>query len=1341
MAFSILFNAESTGERVGFQTYSTYVLLQGTIFSEFDRSVSLAKLSKSLETEGSEKMKISRIISVFMLLTVLLVSASSIQAQSLTSQNNQNEYLGEPVFLSSTISTQAQTSVTVENFFGEFGEGSFTDGYDFSAYAVQRWGESGPDNPGLSPDFYFGRSNMPVTTPLSFMPKATIAYGTEPLSSITEIPSQSDSRFGNNYFFQGQTYGMFTLEGDYVVLQVTRLYEQPFDDLHKNGMTFDWKYVEGGGTGELTNESLVVQLTTDKASYSTGDDILLSGQVSFSSTGKPAFLSTLCLGVVVEYTRSEKACGHTNKEGRFSETIPYGTDIPAGYSGLVYVEGSAHYEELEGGAQMPVEYGYYDGDGDGDDDYEPTVKPPVEQYLNLELWGPNVPIQIGGWEVLQFGGTVTSQGGNVDGATVTMVVAGKTYQTTTGKVDSGKFYYGWENDAFPAGEYVVQVTVTKAGYKSATGTVAFTLFGEGYDFLVVMDTIQPVYDPGTNVPFPGTLTLGGTPVSDWIETDVTYPDGTVETFTNQTESDGRFIRILPSIMKPGTYQLVVYYQGDRKQISQVYSFTVGAASTPTVPPSAPQPTQVPKKCEIIDVVYPSMVLMGEDVNVTGKVICTQGEEEITPQEGWDVRVFGYAHSEQANAPVVQTSGDGSFAATFTTNVVMNIRELGIHARDPEALSFLDRCSWYGPLSVVLSIEPEISLSQTDYDQGEIVEGKLNLQLSSAPQGWDAGLQIIFQIVGPIGGSEMRYLFKAENPDYFGYGRFYWQVPDNAEAGRYEVTAFISGRNIPTTQGKTEFYINDIRHTNLDAFVEPSADGWTSANLKGKFTDYEGALIPNAELRVHFSGGTKPNREFDMTGTVGPDGTFTLNLEPFDLFAAQGQANPWIDQLWVITVYADKEGYATGATIIRIVTPTVDPNLEIVSVDPPLDYLSKKSISGGISFDQIVDMNITVRVRYNNIFGGGSQLKISTQGNWTVYCPVSKDPKASYIRKVYLAINGEEKPEWDSGLNGLENMATWNAPGISSRGLPYYYPYFETQMTAKQGLSQESEISVSGKVFGYSYTENSPNQCMYSNLDRSIPPTVPQRWQVKLPAVYIQVNFGRAQAGVIYNLTPPSISASGSAWVSPKKGELNARLNVGQATGFALQKQQVNLSIVSGDIGNVKISPATEKPTSEITIEASAVTDDKGELMLPITTKTNPCELLKKAEYFVKITTPALDGNQYIPIELRCVKKLEFEMNDGAIALVQATDLSDQQPFRLVAGKEAGVRIYYAVRGEIYQPVQKPVSYLVKFELFQPGTSKPLVTQLKKVSLTETGATVSWAGTSNPPNQAGIGLVT
>ena len=213
--------------------------------------------------------------------------------------------------------------------------------------------------------------------------------------------------------------------------------------------------------------------------------------------------------------------------------------------------------------------------------YVPYGSQTLDLPLELQLWGPLVPIQIGGWEVLQIGGTVTSQGGNVDGATVTMVVAGQTFQTTTGMVNSGEFYYGWSNDNFPAGDYWVEVTVSKTGYQDVTGSVPFTVFGEGYDFLVTMDPIPATLDPGINVAFPGTLTLGGNPVSDWIDIYVTFPNGRTNGYSNLADADGRFTHTQPSLTEIGTYQLIVYYQADSKQISEGYTFSVGATPTPT----------------------------------------------------------------------------------------------------------------------------------------------------------------------------------------------------------------------------------------------------------------------------------------------------------------------------------------------------------------------------------------------------------------------------------------------------------------------------------------------------------------------------------------------------------------------------------------------------------------------------------------------------------------------------------------------------------------------------------------------------------------------------------------
>ena len=743
------------------------------------------------------------------------------------------------------------------------------------------------------------------------------------------------------------------------------------------------------------------------------------------------------------------------------------------------------------------------------------------------------------------------------------------------------------------------------------------------------------------------------------------------------------------------------------------------------------------------------MVVGENVNFTGKVICTQGEEEIVPQEGWDVQVFDMHSSTKA--PDVQTSGDGSFAAIFPSQLY--VQEIAILARLPGIETRYAR--WFGPLIVAVGIEPEITLSQTDYDQGEILEGKLTLNPSYPAENWDSGLEIFYQITGPEGDAAKQYLFESQynyvDPQYYIHNivdRIYWAVPQDAGGGTYTLTAYISGRYIENQTVETDFYVNDIQHTNLTALVESDPDGWVSATLVGQYTDFQGVPIPDADVRVEFyivkwnDEGTEivGTREFKLTGTTDAFGSYEINLEPLDLFVAQGQDDPWEPNWTTTTVYADKEGYATGAAILDIHIPTVTARMEIISVNPPLDHLSKLAQSG-LSYEQLTDIDVQVRVRYNNIFGAGSKLNISAQGNWYANCSEGADGWSNY--DVFLAINGN-KPEWEANNYGYtrdgqawqeyQRRRSWNFSGSPARHT-YWYPVHSVKMPAQQGIAQESTFTVSGRLFGYSYSENSPYQCANSAYGTDSP-AVPPPWVGANPAVEIRVGLGRSSAVVYYNITPPSMSASGSAWVSPTGGEFNGKLNVGQATGFALYNHQVNLSIVTVDLGVTKVTPETEKNTSEITSDSSAITDDKGELKLPLTARTNPCTLEDKAKFYVKIISSAFAGAQYIPIELRCVKELKFELSEDLV-VVQATELSVYDPIQLASGKEAGVRAYLLVDGEIYQPENRPVQFKVKFEMFRKGDDTPLFPQTKIFSLSSKGASVDWAG--KPP--AGSNAVT
>lgn len=710
------------------------------------------------------------------------------------------------------------------------------DGYDFSAYAVQRVDEYGIDNPSLYPDFYFGDGNMPVETPDYHSPRPVINYGAAALNTITEIPDPYDSRFSTQSFVQGYTYGMFTWEGDYVVLQVTSIYQTPYSDHYINGMTFDWMYVEGVQSGGVPTITLYPY---DKPEFALGESPTIGGDVLVG--GQPVPNADVCPEVRIDDgTMIYGACHYTDANGHFSLWLEYGTHIPTGYRGNLEVWANVLVNDWIADQTIYVSYG----------------SQALDQPLKLDLIGPTQPIEIGGWEDIAIAGTVTSQGYLVDGALVTMNVAGQSFQTTTGTHTSGQFNWYWTNNSFAAGEYTVEVTVSKDGYQSVTKSVPFTLIGQGYTYWVTMDTIPAALPPGNQVPFSGALTLGGQPHYDWIEEHVTFPNGRTNPYFYETQSNGQFTHIQPAMNEVGTYQLKVLRHDNQVQISDVYTWTVGSTPTPTATATvAPtQSTPMPTECEIIEVDYPAVLNVNENINITGKVICNNDEDSF-PQDGWDVYVYATAPYESSlAAPTLMSGSDGAFSTPLKPNAFY-FQEIVIVAHDRETNR---KARWFGPLSVLAEIEPDITLSQTDYDQGEILAGTLTLNPSYPAEKWDSGINIVYQITGPEGDAATQYLFESQynyvDPQYYIHNivdRIYWVVPQDAGGGKYILTAHISGRYIANQTVETDFYVNDIKHTNLTALVEPDPDGWVSATLVGQYTDFQGVPIPDAEVRVDF----------------------------------------------------------------------------------------------------------------------------------------------------------------------------------------------------------------------------------------------------------------------------------------------------------------------------------------------------------------------------------------------------------------------------------------------------------------------------------------------------------
>jgi hypothetical protein len=1208
-------------------------------------------------------------------------------------------------FLIPATESSAQTSVTLEFFPGE---GSFMDGYDFSASAVQRWGESGADNPGLSPDFYLYEYCTILASRESYILKATIDYGTTPLTSISEIPSQSDSRFETHDLVQGRTYGMFTNEGDYVVIQVTSLYEQPFNDWYKYGMTFDWVYVEGGSTGDLT----ISLYPYDKSEFALGDSPTIGGEVLVG--GQPLANAEVCLeirGDDGEYFYG--VCHTTDAQGQFSSWLEYGVIIPTGYRGNLVAWANVVHNGIVAEQTVYVPYGNEASD----------------LTLELVLIGPDHPIPVGGWEEIGIAGTVTCQGAKVDGALVTMKVAGQTFQTTTGTHTPGSFNWYWANNAFPAGSYWVEVTITKNGYQSVTESVPFTLLGEGYSYQATLDPLDPTYAPQTTLTFAGWLTLGGEPVSGWVNVFITRPDGEVDGYSMPAGEDGRFsFDYAPPLV--GDYTLIVHNSQNDQPISQTYAFTVGDAGSVTPLPTS---DDEPIRQEIVfeDVVYPRSVAVGDSITVTGRLLAYYSNDpNPAPLAGWDVALLFNLRMVDH----VTTNADGEFSISCTVSDLTGIVVLRARPQ-PDGLIY---AAYWGELDVSVPMRAEITTVYTDYRVSELIEGTTK---TLADVDFDllenANFQYSYRIVGPEGTEERTFLtgFSESLYEYemIGESYFNWTIPPLAKAGTYRIVVIITGRHFDPITLETKFYLLDGVPTDLVTDVPPPVDSWSSRKIVGTYTDYNGAPIPAAEVRViarylpgnrnNASTGAPRTVELPLTQTD-QSGNFEVSLEALDY---EKLFNTWGDT-WQLTVYADKEGYATGADVNSVLIPSASNGAWIVSVSTPLDFLAAQD---SLRYDQPLSFTTQLHIRYNAL-EDNMVMQISTEGDWRVWAPdLTRDPQTGAPNcgsrlMADVSVNGVALPGWtESG--SLEQMRRWS---FENYGWPYFHPMAEDTITVKKGINQELDVIVEGTLFDFRYSDGQSNPCGNGNLIPENPTVAPPY----ATGVSIGVSLGGGSDSVHYPVgDPPPIKIDGRAWVSRQDGLFSGRAQFKSSKELALSDFPLNLEVIERDKAS-----GQEKPTSLITIAGSIRTDQEGRFSLPLSISKDPCDLVGTTEFMIRVSPADVAQSIDIPVELRCVPDVKFKIDSASI--VQATDLSDIQPLRLVNHKPAGVRVQVEADGQIYQPATRPVNVTVQFKVEVGGK---IVSQQEKIlSISETRAYVNW-GPQQPqprPNSAGVGEV-
>ncbi len=1219
----------------------------------------------------------------------------------------------------------------------------------------------------------------------------------------------------------------------------------------------------------MADEDLLLQLFVEKATYNTGEDVFFTGLLSMNSY--PIVNAQICVGLQNgSGGQLWGACGYTDEEGYYSETLSYGSAIPTGYVGYLILTATGVYDEQDAYSEMFIPYGvdlddeeedgelsitvtpldkleFIQGDNvtvaidaaldgvglagadiyaevrlddgtlialvddftDGDGHYEiyleygstipmgysgtlsvwakvfyydlnvdQTIQIPYQAAANLPLklepWGPAIPVQIGGWEVIQIGGTVTSQGALVDGATVVIQVYGSTYQTTTGSSgEPGKFYYGWSNDTFPAGQYPVQIIVSKPGYETVVGAVTFTVFGQGYDFAAVFTGIKASYDPNTNVPFPGLLTLGGTPISDWIDTEVTYPDGTVETFVNLTEADGSFMVTIPNLTQAGTYQMVVFYQGDRKQISQVYSFDVGKGQGTQGSSQGEIPSDDSKGWYFINVNYPKVVTLGETITLTGTLVTGEDENQVPLPDipiQLGVGEAGWGLDETWDTV---TNDDGTFSFSFTlTSILYN--ELNLIAKDEEGKA---GAVYFGAIETIMNLILSVSTNQGSYQTGEKVTGIVDLipEFDAAPS-WDDSLEILIQITGPTGTNETTYTlgFKFTQTDESGflkYGNqvdFWWVVPETAESGTYRVDVVITGKEISRAEGSTTFSIEVANTINFEAdfsaqpagydFYETAYDPYYPGRVFGQYMDHEGYAIDHADVRIIAVNTDIRSQTLELKTTTDQAGEFNQTLEALNCLVGNQRTT------WELTVYADKEGYSTGAEVIFVETPIAKPRMEIIEADPLTNDLELQSYSGNINYTQEKPYNIRLKVKYTTC-ESGTGLWVNTKGDWAL-----KPDQLTFVNSNQIdcenctwnqsvSINGDLAGSL--GFHDLWDSSPWtNASWTADIWLGAHH---DSLISLEQGIGKEVEVTLSGGLFNFTRLDdepgNDPASCVIA-MPKEGPATIPPYYGTRvnlgkrgvvidlamvtpdevllLGAEQVDPNLFSFKTGIAYPISDLGLGqmyVNGTAWVGTAGGNLKA--TIGHGGNAVLPKYTVQLQPMVWE--NDPNTPEPYEPTDLIKVQPSVITDENGYFSLPLEFVGDPCDYKDKT-FQIKVSAEGFKTDLYdtIPVTLRCVENMAFKLVPGAIHVVQAPDLTQEEAIQLASGKETGVRAYIAVDGDFMQPVQNPIRFNVKFELVPDGSSVPVYTQLKTVSLTETGARVGWAPGQSVVNQTAIG---
>jgi hypothetical protein len=1200
------------------------------------------------------------------------------------------------------------------------GEGGYTDGYDFSERAAQRWLESGPDNPSLNSDFYlnefgsgiFGPSVHPYLLAQGWV--RMINYGQVSLDAVSAVPSQSDSGFVEQGFVVGYTYGLFTKEGNYVALHVNSQYpynQIAYGDWYKNGIEFSWRFVSGGEpppTGVLS-----VEIFSDKTSY-LGETPQISGIVTLD--GKPVYGVSVCVGA---YSHTGQAlwgiCYTTDSNGQFFGSL----ELPRDYYGAVKVTASVQHSGKSASKDIWI-----------------TILQPQMLPLYVELGfvrDRNVVWAVPGKHIyLESVGRVTSNAVPISDATVQLELMDQTFGTATDA--DGRFYYSFETANWNSGVYTLKATASKEGYSTTSKDAQFTVIGRDANLKIEI-TANQKYAAYSVARVDIRVVLNGRPLPfQELRVNVTRPSGRAESVVGQADENGKWYLEL-TVDEEGVFT-VSACTDPFAFFCQQKTF-VGEKGTQPPPPPA-------KECSlaIADVSYAKRVKLGESIQVMGRVVRIEAGES-SPAANWKVELDKFNAIPRGGKWTTTTDANGRFSFLITSSDVgsfavtlrpANIEDAG--TRSCSTTAYYDRVDVYALVNVEVTLEKDV------YTSGERVNGTVAISAKglkdlSSDDLWRFFIAIApdISVTGPRGAGELTYQVPRFDPARYladqkrfddtgwfwaplklGEIAFSWRTPLLAEEGKYEVRVQVTADWIETGEDADNFYLDKTIPAYLDISQEPPRDKWSAGNITGTYTDVNRAPIPDARVVVVAKWEKVSLR---LSTTTDQNGKFSMSVERLNLLPGVSLQESLKKRYWVIVANATKEGYSTGADVISLTTPTIEYVIEIVSVDPQTYELNRMASNGQINFLDGITFTVKLKVRYTAL----TDVKLNLTTRSSGWAPIE--------RKLETTPDGK--------VDGTKTTWNYDVTITSSSGKLEFKPWKDfnfydvlhgkgapplAQITLEYGISKEIELVITGKLYRFPFffvAGDDPNSQVYSSDPIKENPTVPwkgvrgmliglsccsdretsyqQEWGATSKSASKYQESQRTlpwQVKVEYPLTerPNIMVGFGQAWVGrgertiqetidgreikfeKASGIIWARIFAG---GAPFRNQPLKLEIIDFDpvSGNETLATGISAPQS-------VVTDKEGWIAIPLTLKEPDKEVA--GSFKARLTSSILEGHADIEIGVRNIPSITFKIR--AIHIIQVVDLPANN-FVLIGNKPAAVRVYIEVTGDVDKAARKP----------------------------------------------------